>query len=118
MMSDSLSPETIEILEDSEFERAIKYVAMDLGASTTLADVKKRIEERKPPRTRDVDGKTYIAGYSGAFIIVPGKHVMQLVEIDTKPKTIKFMFANSKGRFVYHTVSKDDISVSLAIEIT
>ena len=40
---------------------------------------------------------------------------MRLVEIDTKPQSIKFMFANAKSRFAYYTMSKEELSVTSAI---
>jgi hypothetical protein len=111
-----LSPETVEALTDEEFARAIRYIAMDLGADATLADVKKKIDAYKPLPTREVNGVTYKAGYRGAFMVPKGTRYLTLTNVEEKGKTIKFMFTTTDKHFIYHSVPKEDIAISEIIE--
>jgi DUF971 family protein len=113
-----ISNETQEALTDSEFERAIKYIAMDFGADMTLEQLNHEILRRKPAVTREVGGVTYTAGYSGINIIAPGKRAMTLVDVAEKGKTIKLMFSDDNKSFIYHTVSKEDLSFNNVIQMT
>jgi DUF971 family protein len=113
-----ISTETKEALDDTEFARAIKYIAMDFGADMTLQQLNDEILRRKPAVTREVNGKIYTAGYSGMNIIPPGTRHMTLVDLSEKGKTIKLMFADANDRFLYYTVSKDDLSFNSVIQMT
>jgi DUF971 family protein len=113
-----ISNETQEALVDTEFERSIRYIAMDFGADMTLEQLNNEILRRKPAVIRTVNGVDYRAGYNGADIIPPGKRSMKLVDLAEKGKTVKLMFADTSDRFLYHTVSKDDLSFSSVIQMT
>ena len=112
------SQETLEVLKDEEFARAIKYIAMDMGAEATLRDVRKQIDALKPLPTQIVDGVTYTAGYKGTYMIGAGSKNLKLVDIVEKGKTIKFMFSASTNHFVYHTVPKENLTISDAIALS
>lgn len=115
-MCKKLSAETVEALTDEEFARAIKYIAMDLGAEATLRDVKHQIEAHKPVPTRDLNGVTYKAGYKGVLMIPKGSRYLTLINIEEKGKTVKFMFANDDRQFIYHTIPKEDLTITDVIE--
>jgi len=128
-----LQPETIELIKDSEFERVLKYVAMDLGGEATLSDVKNAIERQKPIQIKTVNGKDYTPGYKGPYMIEPGIYDAWLVEISHAGSVVKLMFAfpwqaseqipagfaptNAPPRFLYWSCPKDKMSLEEVINL-
>jgi hypothetical protein len=112
------SQETIEALTDDEFARAIKYIAMDMGADATLGDVREQIEALKPLPTQLANGVTYTAGYKGPNMIAAGSKALMLVDIIEKGKTVKFMFVSPSHHFIYHTMPKENLTISDAISLS
>ena len=129
-----LQPETLELISDSEFERVLKYVAMDLGGDVTLADVKNAIELSKPLQIKNVNGVNYTPGYKGPYMVEPGIYDADLIEISHAGGVVKLMFAflwespdnippsfsNSAPplRFLYWSCPKNDMAIEEVINIS
>ena len=125
----SLSPEVQDLVEDEDFLRALKYLAMDFGANATLDQVKKELDLRRPLQEKIVKGISYTPGYKGPFMIQPGVYSSQLVEISSTGGVVKLMFAfdwedggvnapTTASRFLYCSIPKDRLDIDDVVSLS
>lgn len=129
----SLSPEVQDLVDDEDFLRALKYLAMDFGANATLDQVKRELELHRPLHEKVVNGISYTPGYKGPFMIQPGVYSSQLVEISSTGGVVKLMFAfewenggapttipgySIANRFLYCSIPKDHLDIDDVVSLS
>jgi len=95
-----------EIFDDNELDigRVLKKLAESFGASATLKQVYDIFTTYKLP-TREVDGKSYVAGYKGLGRITDGWYNATLIDVKQSGKECKLMFAID-NKFLYQTLDE------------
>jgi hypothetical protein len=105
-----LIPEVEDFFYEADFERQIKYLAMQFGEDTTLKSLNEQIEHRRRMPTKTVGGKEYVAGYRGPLMVMPGQHNAVLGDVVEHGRSFKFIFLFG-GAFLYYTRARAEVPV-------
>jgi hypothetical protein len=116
MQEQTLIPEVEEFISEPEFERMIRYLAIQFGEAMTLSGLNKEIQIRKPMPTKKIDGREYVAGYGGKLMVPPGQYKAKLIDIHERGGQCKLLFTIDDV-FLYHSLQKDELSIERIVNM-
>lgn len=114
----TVTPNTLEIFRDPEFESVLKTLATEFGENATLKTVNTAFQDNKPVPEKIINGRRYLAGYRGRLMLPEMRTKAKLIDIKETKDLVKLMF-NPEGTqvFVYHNVPKNDLSVTQVVRL-
>ena len=100
-----LTQEVKELFDDQDipWEKILRELATAFTPDITVHEIAKLYTDNRLP-SKEVNGKSYVAGYRGTNIVSTGLHVATLVDIKQSGSNAKLMFAVQNNKYLFQTL--------------